>query len=217
MVDNLKDYLKFFIEVSEAYIKEYEDAWDNFSEYKDSPPFEALCIFLKTYAFEKAGTTATDYRDLSSKAIMQLCEDIMQLCEEGTEFDFKLEEKAWQRFKTAANGKNSKLLANEKQKSKVPLYPDSKAKVSIIKKTAELWSEHKTLSIYLQERMETNQIREAHSWLTQIAGVGDKIASFYLRDIAHHFKINLDGKWDRDLLQPQDIWVCRSVTYLESS
>jgi len=51
-------------------------------------------------------------------------------------------------------------------------------------------------------------LKEAHKWLTDINGIGNKVASLFLRDIWYFI-----GEWpntpptDRKFLQPVDVWV----------
>lgn len=53
-------------------------------------------------------------------------------------------------------------------------------------------------------------MHDAFDRLDRVRGVGPKIASFFLRDVAVWFKINPPR--NRELLQPIDVWVRRYVT-----
>lgn len=53
-------------------------------------------------------------------------------------------------------------------------------------------------------------VRHAFERLDRIRGIGPKIASFFLRDVAVRFEI--EPLQDRELLQPIDVWVRRYVT-----
>lgn len=61
-----------------------------------------------------------------------------------------------------------------------------------------------------------NNLKEVFDSIKSIRGVGNKIASFYLRDIymlsPHHIK-NLDSK---HLLQPIDVWTRRAGRIIKS-
>ncbi len=80
--------------------------------------------------------------------------------------------------------------------------------------------EHSTLTTYFKQKIEENKekgISQAHKELTKIRGIGDKIASFYLRDLVVATGIKLDDKTEyRYLLQPVDIWVRRTADLLIS-
>lgn len=56
------------------------------------------------------------------------------------------------------------------------------------------------------------QVRRAFQRLDLVRGIGPKIASFFLRDLAVWFKI--EPYQDRELLQPIDVWVRRYVRQL---
>ncbi len=53
--------------------------------------------------------------------------------------------------------------------------------------------------------------------MRSIRGVGDKIASFYLRDLAVVLNLNLTNIQNRELFQPIDIWVERTVKILSGN
>ena len=58
------------------------------------------------------------------------------------------------------------------------------------------------------------KIRKAHSELVGVSGIGDKIASLFMRDVACHYGIFPLIEDDRKLLQPIDIWERRTVQLL---
>ena len=62
---------------------------------------------------------------------------------------------------------------------------------------------------WAEKQLKTGNVRPAHKALKDISGVGDKIASFFLRDVAWVYGIEPD--WSRELLQPIDVWVRRYV------
>ena len=62
---------------------------------------------------------------------------------------------------------------------------------------------------WARRQLETGEVRPAHKDLKGISGVGGKIASFFLRDVAWVYGIEPD--LSRELLQPIDVWVRRYV------
>jgi len=58
------------------------------------------------------------------------------------------------------------------------------------------------------------RVRHAFHRLNKVRGIGPKIASFFLRDLAVWFKV--EPLEDRELLQPIDIWVRRYVALLNN-
>lgn len=65
------------------------------------------------------------------------------------------------------------------------------------------------LATYVKELLETNKVKEAYAFVDKIRGVGPKITSFYLRDIAYLLSIDETQIENSDLLQPIDIWIER--------
>lgn len=63
------------------------------------------------------------------------------------------------------------------------------------------------------------QTKEAWAKLVNIRGIGPKIASLFLRDVAIRYEneLRLAKDNDRWLLQPIDIWVRRIVIHLDSN
>ncbi len=58
---------------------------------------------------------------------------------------------------------------------------------------------------------------QSFNFLRSIRGVGDKIASFYLRDLVVVSNLNLTNIQNRELFQPIDIWVERTVKILSGN
>ena len=63
------------------------------------------------------------------------------------------------------------------------------------------------LIAWAREQLASDHTREAHSVLCQVNGLGPKIASFFLRDVATTYKAQPNS--NRHLLQPVDVWVSR--------
>ena len=61
---------------------------------------------------------------------------------------------------------------------------------------------------------DNRDITQSFRFLETIRGIGDKIASFYLRDLVVTFNLNLASVQNRWLLQPIDIWVKCTVKAL---
>lgn len=69
-----------------------------------------------------------------------------------------------------------------------------------------------TLTSYLKDLINRNRdIHSAYDLLTRIRGIGNKIASFFLRDLTNIMGINLQNIKNRHFLQPIDIWVDRTI------
>lgn len=66
---------------------------------------------------------------------------------------------------------------------------------------------------FARSALADGRVRQAFDRLDQVRGIGPKIASFFLRDVATWFGIVAPTQ-DRELLQPVDRWVRRYVTRL---
>ncbi|MHA1963293.1 MAG: hypothetical protein ACXACG_02645 [Candidatus Thorarchaeota archaeon] len=67
------------------------------------------------------------------------------------------------------------------------------------------------LAKWSKKRLKQNRLREAHRTIKGIRGIGKKIASFYLRDIAFLIGFDEYSIGDSNLLQPIDLWVNRAL------
>ncbi len=66
-----------------------------------------------------------------------------------------------------------------------------------------------------RQRLCQDEVARAHQELMAIRGIGPKIASFFLRDVAMRYEITPTS--DRRLLQPVDLWVRRFVRRLDNN
>jgi hypothetical protein len=63
-------------------------------------------------------------------------------------------------------------------------------------------------------KVKANNVRGAHVALRRIRGIGPKIASLFLRDIALVNDVTDTGLHDRRFLQPIDVWLLRTTQLL---
>ena len=66
---------------------------------------------------------------------------------------------------------------------------------------------------WAKEELRDGKVQDSHGLLKNINGVGDKIASLFLRDVALVYGIAPDQS--RELLQPIDRWVKRYIYHWE--
>jgi hypothetical protein len=69
------------------------------------------------------------------------------------------------------------------------------------------------LDMWVRDHLQ-EKIQKAHSELVGVSGIGDKIASYFMRDVACHYGIFPLIEDDEKLLQPIDIWERRTVRLL---
>ena len=65
--------------------------------------------------------------------------------------------------------------------------------------------DNKNIIVWAKEQLLINEVEKAFNLLLKINGIGGKIASFFLRDVAVKYNINVSV--GRHLLQPIDVWV----------
>jgi len=163
--------------------------------------WDSLGLFLEGFAFERQGTSPS-YSQAAAHVIS-----------EAKENGSPLEANAiWERFgkelgNVSLNIKNSPLAPKD-----TPLNSGSTAKVSqysVIELAVEL---NEPLVEWARVRLEQNRIDEIYQKLVGITGTGEKLASYFLSDLACQYPVFPDTH--RELLQPIDVWVRRAADLL---
>lgn len=175
----------------------------------------ALSHFLFGYAFERQGR---------SPAYAPIARHVVETATTTDDFwqDEEMPRQAWASFCSTLNGLREDAKPNPMNN---PLCPQGHSYQSKWgqKETAQLsvlefaqqgliefnynvvaWARHMLLD---------GQVQTVHKDLCSINGIGPKIASFFLRDVAWCFGIRVVSH--RDLLQPVDVWVERTVRQLD--
>jgi hypothetical protein len=94
-----------------------------------------------------------------------------------------------------------------------PLYPMGGKDVDLITFCASLNDCDYNICAFGMHGIRTD-LRKTYDRLNDIRGVGPKIASFFLRDVALRDPASYHEIQNRELLQPIDIWVRRTATLL---
>lgn len=193
--------LNMFAAIGEIYQTHDSDpTWDKYPQAL-SDRVQSLAVFLDGYAFERAGR-APKYSVTAAKIVAQ-----RQL----ENLDPK---SVWDEFCMEFGGKGVNPKVN-------PLAPKGT-------EFAHKGGQHRTMGISVIEldrtldmplvRWVVNNLANApkivHARLQNISGVGEKIASFFMRDVACRFNVFPARPEDRRLLQPVDIWVERAARCL---
>jgi hypothetical protein len=164
-------------------------AWEGFEERPTER--EAVELFLRQYAYQRLGASG-DYSRAAAEAIRS-SPDLVP-------------ERVWAAFKGLVDGGvNPKVnpLAHS-QPERGP-----RCLLCILRDGGG----YRNLVTIAHDALEHGNVEEVHTEIRSIRGVGPKIASFFLRDVAIRYKIELDE--DRDLLQPVDRWVLRFAQMLD--
>jgi hypothetical protein len=213
--------LDFFIQVSGLFRARFQDPlWEKYkaaaSDWK-----AAACLFLEGYAFERQGRSPS-YPHAAVQAVEQVAD---YQCSP----DFA--RKVWKEFEAlireahrAFDGTPSEAKTNPTGEAKTNRTSEVKTNPDInplYHKDCNagakpcLWCAFSGENIVraAREALSTDRVKEFwEKRLQGIRGIGPKIASFFLRDVAVRY--GLSPTHDRDLLQPVDLWVSRTVRYM---
>ncbi len=208
-----RDLFEFFADVGRLYRARYLfPTWGRYVTNKDEPlqdKRKALAIFLWGYAYERQGA-ARDYAyaaaetvlrapDLTTDAIWrEYIKKLARFQEPGTE-------------EPRANVKANPLAPkNTKYVTKKGEYKTIQD--SVIERFGPEGKE--TIIGYAKTQIEQRRIKDAFQRIIGVNGVGEKIASFFLRDVASYYGLfeevgQCENVLNRELLQPVDIWIGR--------
>lgn len=193
--------LNMFAAIGKIYQTHDSDpTWDKYPQAL-SDRVQSLAVFLDGYAFERAGR-APKYSATAAKIVAQ---------KQLENLDPK---SVWDEFCLEFGGKGVNPKVN-------PLAPKGT-------EFTHNGGQHRTTGISVIELDRTldmplvrwvvdnlaNAPKIVHDRLQNISGVGGKIASFFMRDVACRFNVFPVRIEDRRLLQPVDIWVDRAATCL---
>ncbi len=208
--------MKRFERLSDLYVKRLMPPnWQAFDD-DDGGLWASLRVFLGGYAYERQGSSP-DYSSVARDVIQEL---------QSEPFDECIASTAWHKFKQKLKNKNVNPALN-------PLAPEgtkyhwksggekTTKKVSAVEFAAGLLP--KPLAAWARDEIKGGGLKKVHAQLTTINGVGPKIASLFLRDLAvwYYLVPTLDRHvrscrdvlrahslvpTPRDLLQPIDTW-----------
>jgi hypothetical protein len=190
--------LRKFEGLSELYVLRYmQPVWEANAGF-ESDPWLSLRLFLQMYAFERQGRSP----DYSFAAVDAIDENRSAPLERASirsvwnSFRRRLRDLNYANNPLCPKGtKYSRNYRKQKRSTKV-------TKLSVVQFAIKL---ERPLVKWARDCLEHNIPSQAHGQLCSINGVGNKIASFFLRDVASTFR--LAPTCDRHLLQPIDIWV----------
>lgn len=189
----MKTDLGFFVQVSSLYHARFQNPhWDKYDGSEDDR-VAAVCLFLEGYAFERQGRDPS-YAHAALAAI--------------------------ERAKGSPVGHLGQTVRNEFSS----LLPGAKPnwKMNPLDHRDEqacncVWCVFNGESIIAaaRESVLNDQVNRIWERLQRIRGVGPKIASLFLRDVA--VKYGSTPRVNRHLLQPVDVWIRRAVHLLTES
>lgn len=188
-----------------------QDYWGNIQERESLTGLSEECnwydalIHFKNYAYERNMTGAIS-------RYQQIADIVLEPLRNRERWSASIEETIWDNFKDQC------AISDIKHNEQVdPLKPSEGNKKSLEKFVWDLTDdENTTIAVWAFNMLSQNQLKGAHRQLKRVWGIGDKIASFYLRDI-FWLGSNLSPTEplteidDLHLIQPVDIWVERAA------
>lgn len=203
--------LKHFADFSAIFQERFmKPLWERYP-LRESDTWDALGLFLEGYAFERQGRRP-DYGPAAADAVVQA-----KSKGEGLETT-DIHQSLWDCFKHYLNGSGLNEANN-------PLCPQgtsySRKKGSTLTNKQSAVEFIRRISgdgfppniiLFAKAGLECDQLKAVHGRIKEINGIGPKIASLFLRDVATFYKAFPSN--DRQLLQPIDVWVRRIVNEL---
>lgn len=174
------------------------DNWVRFPSHSESWT-QALKLFLRYYGFEHPGAPPL-YKEEAVHAV-ENCEDILNT-EEGSD-------RVWKEFERLCLQKCNGTNADRNPLNSKWPYCDA---VTFCKTLAA--PDDQNIYSFCLSKIKSDNVRVAHNALRKIRGIGPKVASLFLRDIALTNSITDTGLRDRGLLQPIDVWLGRTAQLL---
>lgn len=203
--------LQFLARVSCLYEGRFlRPLWNKYPN-RDGNDWDALSIFLEGYAFARQGAPS-DFAHAGCDAIRQMKENGVTLANPDAAG------KLWTTFSTFLHNTNLNYANNPlcpkgtefRRKYRGTSRMARTSRSSALEFLVVLLPRCESTNIiaYAKRNLEQEHVRTIHQQLSNgINGIGNKIASFFLRDVATFYHI-LPSK-GRHLLQPIDVWVRR--------
>ena len=208
----ITDYLKLFEQLGIIFEARFlERNWLRYN-HRESDTWEAVCLFLENYAFERQGAKP-DYKHVAIEIIQKLERESI------SPFGTETSELAWQNFCTCLNGKNLNHANNPlcpngteyERKDTGQVFTNGKSVIEFLA-DAKLNGFPTNMLLLARSALEQDHLRSIHARIQEINGVGTKIASLFLRDAAIFYDVY--PSQNRHLLQPVDVWVQRTCDQL---
>ena len=166
--------------------------------------YKALICFLENYAYERQGAAAA-YPKIACKCVSDMY-DNGKSWNTPSETDAK---NLWENYKKMA--KEEFNLIEKVNALRNPMNEDG----GVVKNMAS--KKVQNIAIYIRDFLEDGKTKQAYNFIKSIRGVGRKISSFYLRDIAYLTELDENNITDLYLLQPIDTWLEQTLKVLFNS
>jgi len=172
--------------------------------------YKALVCFLRSYAYERQGA-AKAYSKISVKCVSNRYQ-------KGDNWSVPTKDDTkdlWEDYKNIAKSdfnlldkKTGKVKLNETHN---PMNEDK----GVIDELAS--NSIFNIAVHIRDLISSGDTTEAYDFIKEIRGIGEKISSFYLRDIVYLSDLDEDNISDLHLLQPIDTWLEQTLEILFNS
>ena len=160
--------------------------------------YQALACFLEYYAYARQGA-APAYPIIALKALKNRFDERMSSV---TVADAMI---IWKNYQEIARNKFGNLGVNP---TRNPMSSDNGLLKVIVNNNIT------NLATHVRSLIQNKQTKQAHNLITDIRGIGTKIASLYLRDIAYFSKLHEEEIEDQRYLQPVDTWIEQTLSII---
>ena len=208
-MNNQIQNLRIIEKLSEIYKSQYISDSEYIDQLENENGYLALRIFVKNYAYERQGR---------ARAYPRIAVDcISEYFNNGDSWDIPTEEDAkeiWMEYKKLAKEKYNLVEKDEQNQLRIKVNEDRNPlnyDKGIIKIMAQ--NKIKNIALFVLDKFKENKTKNAYDFfVNKVRGIGEKISSFYLRDIADKglekkLLYNENEITDLYLLQPIDTWV----------
>ncbi|MHC4115630.1 MAG: hypothetical protein ACYSSL_09995 [Planctomycetota bacterium] len=219
-MNKIQKWLLFFENIS-CFFKQFFllPLWNKYNNHPNDI-WHSLAIFLEGYAFERQGRNAS-YFHAAVDTLLKYKKEHNDIIDKSTAKDI------WRHFSKLFNNQQLNEQNNplcpwgtnySKNYNKEPRnYTTSKRSIMEVV-FGDIVPQRLTFTNHFKNKItEENDVQNAHKSLKSIQGIGNKIASLYLRDLAFVMNIDLGNIENRHLLQPIDTWVARTIISLNSN
>jgi len=211
-MNNLSDHFKFLTGLAELFEARFmKPLWRRYPAH-DSDSFDALALFLDGYAFARQGAKP-DFNHAAVDVIKELKKQGQMLADKNAP------QIAWHMFcgylqNQGLNLANCPLCpsgTNYDRRRTGLSQTHGKSVLEFVGGMEKLRLSSNIIT-WAKYSIQMDQVRDYHTRLCGINGIGPKIASLFLRDVASFYRV-FPSK-DRNLLQPVDVWIQRISNYL---
>ena len=195
------DFINKCVELSELHILRFLKRPQKVCGDFERNPFDSLRFFLLGYAFEHQGRSR-DYAAVANKVILEASEK---------DFSSLKAKEIWNTFTKKLNEVDVK--PNHARNPLCPQgtkYTNNQGNTNKVNQKCVIELVQEELSnvgivSFAKEKLDSDQVEEAYKILNKINGVGPKIASLFLRDVAVMYDCKKIS--NKKLLQPIDTWI----------